>query len=426
MITPALNPLVLSVKESATLAINLKALCLRKKGKKVYHFGFGQSPFPVPDNIQDALRKNADKKDYLPTQGLPELCEAVSVFYRDEFCYNFSSDNVCVGPGSKELIFQLIYLMEGPLLVPAPSWVSYGPQAALRGKEIVPIMTKRENGYRLQIDELDCVAHKLGQKQKLLIINNPNNPTGCLYTKDELEELAKLCRAYQIIVISDEIYAMIEFTNKPHSSLAHYYPEGTIVTGGLSKSFAAGGYRLGVMLLPRELKIILNALKSVISETFSSVSAPIQYAALEAYGNFELVRPFIEKTCEIYQFTSEYMHDRFIKAGLNCPKADGSFYLFPDFENYRENIRKKGILTGINICNYLLEHFNIAALPGSDFYMPATNLGARFASVDFDGQKVLNSWTNRKDMDEEKTKSLFPYLVEGCDSLEHFTKTLCV
>ena len=160
MITPVLNPLVLSLKESATLAINLKAIGLRESGKKVHHFGFGQSPFPVPEAIQEALRKNADKKDYLPTQGLPELCEAVADFYRKRFQYNFTAENVCVGPGSKELIFQTLYLMEGPLLVPAPSWVSYGPQAALRGKEIVQIPTKRENGYRLQVEELDRVAYE--------------------------------------------------------------------------------------------------------------------------------------------------------------------------------------------------------------------------------------------------------------------------
>ena len=117
MFTPALNPLVLSLKESATLAINLKAIGLREAGKTVHHFGFGQSPFPVPDNIQEALRKNADKKEYLPTQGLPELCEAVAAFYRDRFGYNFSAENVCIGPGSKELNFQTLYLMEGPLLV---------------------------------------------------------------------------------------------------------------------------------------------------------------------------------------------------------------------------------------------------------------------------------------------------------------------
>ena len=420
---PAINPLVLGMKESATLAINLKALELRSKGKEIFHFGFGQSPFPVPEVIQTALRQNADKKDYLPTSGLPELCEAVAVFYRNEFGYDFSARDVCIGPGSKELIFQTIYLMEGPLLIPAPSWVSYGPQASLRGKEIVPIITKRENGYRLQADELDRACHRLGYAQKLLILNNPNNPTGGVYREREARELAEICRAYQVIVLSDEIYAMIDFTDKPYCSVAQYYPEGTIITGGLSKSFAAGGYRLGVMLVNQELGLILQTLKSVVSETFSSVSAPIQYAALEAYGNFEAVRPFINKTCEIYRFTGEYLYQRFIGMGLNCPKPEGSFYLFPDFDNFRDVLRRDmGILTGPNLCDTVLEKAHVAILPGSDFYLPATNLGVRVASVDYKGEEVLNVWTGPQDMTQGKISELFPRLVGGCDSLEHLLR----
>ena len=275
---PALNPLVLSLKESATLAINLKALELRRQGADIVHFGFGQSPFPVPETIQQALRENTDKKEYLPTRGLPELCEAVADFYKKEFGYAFTPSDVCVGPGSKELIFQIIYLMEGPLLVPVPSWVSYGPQAALRGKEIIPIRTMRENNYRLTPEDLDHACYQAGQSQKLLIFNNPNNPTGALYHEKEIKEIAEICRAYQVIVISDEIYAMIDFDRWPMGSLATFYPEGTIVSGGLSKSFAAGGYRLGVVLIPNSLELMMSALKSVVSETFSAVSAPVQYA----------------------------------------------------------------------------------------------------------------------------------------------------
>ena len=420
MMKPAINPLVLTLKESATLAINQKALELRRAGEEIYHFGFGQSPFPVPDVLQQALRENADKKDYLPTQGLPELCEAVAGFYRDEFGYGLSGQDVCIGPGSKELIFQTIYLMEGPLLVPAPSWVSYGPQASLRGKEVVPIITKRGNGYRLEPEDLDRACYMLGQTQKLLILNHPNNPTGGVYRKNEIMELAEICRAHRVVVLSDEIYAMIDFTDEPHTSMVHYYPEGTILTAGLSKSFAAGGYRLGIMMVPEELGLIMMALKSVVSETFSAVSAPIQYAALEAYGNFEAVRPFIKKTCEIYRFAGGYMLKRLTGMGLNCPKPEGSFYLFPDFDPFKETLRGKGILTGIRLCDTLLNQARVAVLPGSDFYLPATNLGVRAAFVDYDGEAVLNAWTGARDMTPEKTRQLFPRLVGGCDSLERF------
>jgi aspartate/methionine/tyrosine aminotransferase len=421
---PALNPLVLSLKESATLAINMKALELRKQGKEIYHFGFGQSPFPIAEPIQDALRRNADKKAYLPTRGLPALCEALADFYDTQFGYDFSPADVCVGPGSKELIFQTIYLMEGPLLVPAPSWVSYGPQAALRGKELIPITTQRENGYRLQAQELDQVCYKLGQSQKLLILNNPNNPTGSIYRESELKELAEICKAYQVIVISDEIYAMIDFTDRPHCSIAHYYPEGTIVTGGLSKSFSAGGYRLGAMLIPPTLGLVMHALKSVISETFSAVSAPIQYAALEAYGNFQAIRPQLEATREIHRFIGKYVHDRFIAMGLNCPEPEGAFYLFPDFDQFRPLLRKRGILTGMRLSSTLLDQARVALLPGSDFYLPSTHLGVRAAHVDYDGQAVLDHWPGAAKMTADETRQLFPNIVAGCESLERFLRDL--
>lgn len=421
---PALNPLVLSLKESATLAINLKALKLRQQGENIVHFGFGQSPFPVPEVIQEALRNNVDKKDYLPTQGLPELCEAVASFYREQFGYDFKTHEVCIGPGSKELIFQIFYLMEGPLLVPVPSWVSYGPQAALRGKEIIPIQTSRENNYRITPELLDKACYSAGQSQKLLIFNNPNNPTGSLYHEKEIQEIAEICRAYNVIVISDEIYAMIDFDHWPMGSLAKYYPEGTIVSGGLSKAFGAGGYRLGVMLIPDSLELMMSALKSVVSETFSAVSAPIQYAALKAYGDFEQVRPFVKKTCDIYRYILSYLHTQFIDMGLNCPKPAGSFYLFPDFENYSRQLHDIGILTSSKMADVLLEEHKLAVLPGSDFYMPVTSLSCRVAGVDFDGQHVLSTWPGAENVDDNYFATHFSKIEQGCGCIKSFLDSL--
>ncbi len=421
---PALNPLVLSLKESATLAINLKALELRRQGKDIVHFGFGQSPFPVPETIQQALRDNADKKDYLPTQGLPELCHAVANFYKNRFGYDFKPQDVCVGPGSKELIFQIIYLMEGPLLVPVPSWVSYGPQAALRGKEIIPIPTNRENNYRLTPELLDRACYSAGQSQKLLIFNNPNNPTGALYHENEIKALAEICKAYQVIVISDEIYAMIDFDQWPMGSLATHYPEGTIVSGGLSKSFAAGGYRLGVVLIPDSLELMMSALKSVVSETFSAVSAPVQHAALKAYRDFEDVKPFVEKTVDIYRYVTSYLHKRFSDMGLNCPKPAGSFYLFPDFENFKAPLHRRGIITSRALVDALLTKNGIAILPGSDFYMPATSLSARVAAVDFDGTEALETWPGANQISADYFHRVFPNIEQGCDRIEAFLSGL--
>ena len=421
---PSINPLVLNLKESATLSINMMVKRLRSEGQDVCHFGFGQAPFPVAGIIQEALRANAHRNIYLPTEGLPELREAVSQFYKNEFDLVFSPDDVFIGPGSKELIFQTSYLLEGSLLVPAPSWVSYGPQATIRGKRLYPIETSRDNAYKLTAIDLDRACHHMGQQQKMLILNNPNNPTGAVYREEELEEIAQICRAYKVIVISDEIYAMIDFTGRKHASLAKYYPEGTIVSGGLSKSFAAGGYRLGVMLIPEELTSIKCALRSVISETFSAVSAPIQHAAVAAYGRFDEIRDEINLNTDIYQYASGYLYRRFLEMGLNCPEPAGAFYLFPDFENYAEKLKKKGILTGIKLTEDLLSTKGVAFLPGSDFYFPATNLGVRVASVDFDGAAVRDAWPGAENMDEDLDRRLFPRLVEGCNRLSDYLEAL--
>ncbi len=417
---PALNPLVLSLKESATLAINVTARKMRAQGAEVYHFGFGESPFPVPPTIQSALRKNSHQNHYLPTQGLPQLCEAVASFYKDEFGCRFTPEDVFIGPGSKELIFQTIYLMEGPLLIPAPSWVSYGPQAALRGKTIVPVATSRDNDYKITPEALDEACYQLGQSQKLLILNNPNNPTGSVYTDQEMAQIAEICRAYHIVVISDEIYAMIDFTDKKQSSMHHYYPEGTIVSGGLSKSFSAGGYRLGILMIPDELAILKQALTSVISETYSCVSAPIQYAALAGYSDFESIRPFIKTCSQIHDFAGNYLHKRCIDMQLNCPKPQGAFYLFPDFDNYRPALKRNNIITGPQLSQHLLEKAHVAVLPASDFYLPATHLGVRMASVDYDGAVVLTNWPGGDKLSEAQIETLFPNLKKGADALEQF------
>ncbi len=421
-----LNPHVSGLRESSTLAINMRARALRQAGRRVAHFGFGQSPFPVPEPLQDALRANVHQSAYLPTQGLPALREAVVDFYAEHFGYpHLSPDLTFVGPGSKELLFQLIYLLEGDLLIPAPSWVSYGPQAYLRGKKVVRLPTRRDNGYKLTADSLDAVCDQLGHGPKLLVLNNPNNPTGSVYTDAECRDLAAICRAYGIIVLCDEIYAMLDFTGRPQASIARHYPEGCVISGGLSKVFAAGGYRLGVMMLPPELAQLRHPLVSLISETFSAVSAPTQYAAITAYRDFDQLRPFVERTRGIHEVVCRYVHRRLSAAGLACPRPDGGFYLFPDFNAQREGLRAQGILTSQHLAESLLEPHGIAALPGSDFYLPASYLGLRISPVDYEGAAALELPGEPSDFDVHQDP-VFGHIRYGCDQFEAFTAELNV
>lgn len=424
----SINKDILTLKESATLAVNMAARKLRSEGKDVYHFGFGQSPFPVHPKIQIALANNAHQKDYLPTRGLPELCLAIKDYYKTLFDYDLDEKLISVGPGSKELIFQMLYLLEGPVIVPAPSWVSYGPQLQIRGKEIAPVVTSREHSYKLQGSELLETAQGLGPGQKILILNNPSNPTGALYTDQEIKDLCDVCKKHNILVISDEIYAQVNFSGREYVGFHKYYPEGTIITAGLSKSHAAGGYRLGFVALPKGMENVMKCLCAMISETFSAVSAPIQYAALETYcGDYDLIR-YVHQCTKIHGVASNYLHQRFIKMGLNCPKPEGAFYLFPDFQNFSEKMKAKGITDGMKLASHLLDQYSVALLPGEDFYYPVDHFGCRIASVDYDGDKVYQESLRPlfdgklKDyhLDHSFVEQHCPNLKLGCDQIERF------
>ncbi len=419
---PIINTQISELKESATLSINQHAIKLLNDGEDICHLGFGESPFPVPDPMQIALRENSHRKQYISGRGLPELRKAVADFFYTQFGYNYTAENIFISPGSKEMIFQHVYLLEGPLMVPSPSWVSYGPQAAIRSKTFIPIPTDINNGYRLQAEELDKTFSKQVFPQSILILNNPNNPTGSVHFPEELRDLAEVCRKHRVIVISDEIYGLTKFGGGSFEGIAKYYPEGTITTSGISKAFSAGGWRLGFAMIPQELEEIVPALSAFVSETFSCVSAPIQYGALKAFQNYESVRNHVELCRDIHEAAGYFLHKRFLEIGLNCPKPQGAFYLFPDFENYKDKLNSRGIKSSTELTESLLNEAGVALLPGSDFYLPNEFLGVRVASVDYNGEQVLKDFPVSSKLNQEIEKILFPKLVDACERIEMWLK----
>jgi aspartate/methionine/tyrosine aminotransferase len=169
---------------------------------------------------------------------------------------------------------------------------------------------------------------------------------------------------------------------------------------------------------------MMSALKSVVSETFSAVSATVQYAGLKAYRDFEELQPFIEKTTDIYRYVTNYLYRRFVEIGLNCPHPMGSFYLFLDFERFRSRLKKRGIITAAALAEALLAESGIAVLPGSDFYLPATNLGVRVAAVDFDGAAALETWPGSENVTDEYFRQAFPKMEQGCERIKGFLDRL--
>ncbi len=383
-----LNLNVRGLPVSATLGINEESNRLLAEGQQIYKLGLGQSPFPVPGPIVRELQNNAHQKDYLPVRGLPALCEAVAGYYRRTQDLPFLGENILIGPGSKELMFILQLVYYGDLVIPTPSWVSYAPQAHIVGRHVRWLQTDAKNNWLLIPEELERLCAGDPTKPRIVILNYPNNPTGCSYSEEQLQGLAEVARKYRIIMLSDEIYGELNFSGG-HRSIARYYPEGTIVASGLSKWAGAGGWRLGTFAFPAELKWLLEAMAVVASETFTATSAPIQYAAVKAFqGGAELER-YLVHSRRILKALSDWIWQRLSAAGLNVAQPDGAFYMFPDFEPLREKLAERAINNGDELCRRLLQETGVAILPGNSFGRPQNELTARLAFVDFDGARAL-------------------------------------
>ncbi len=241
-----------ALRMSSTLAIHEKVDRLRREGRRIFHLGFGEGRFPVHPKLLAALRDNADARGYAPVAGLAELREQVAEYYR-RFGLQADASRVIVGSGSKSLLFAALAALKGDLVLPRPCWVSYEDQARLVRKRVIVAPTFLEDGYCLTPDELRASlrrARKAGGNPGILLLNSPGNPTGTIYPDELLAELAVVAREEGLRVLSDEIYALCAHGDVAHRSMARHYPEGTIVTGGLSKHLSLGGWRLGVAVLP--------------------------------------------------------------------------------------------------------------------------------------------------------------------------------
>jgi aspartate aminotransferase len=403
---------LIKLKPSATLAINEKSKELMQKGKKVYRFGFGQSPFPVPEKIVSVLKKNADKKAYLPMQGLPKLRQVISNYLSKKTGTSFLKENIIITPGSKEGMFLMHMVFNGDIILPAPSWVSYAPQANIASNKIHWLQTSAENNWFPSGEELEKKIKSIKNKNIILILNSPNNPSGT--TCGNLKELGKIAKKYKIIILSDEIYTDLKF-DKKYESITKYYPEGTCVTGGLSKWCGAGGWRLGFFAAPKQLNILMNNLKVLASETFSTVNSPVQYAAVEAYeGDYD---DYKLKTTNILQAVGKYVYDnlRSNKVLINSPQ--GGFYLMPEFIN-------KKYKTSSDMCVAALKETGVALLPGSAFGFKPNKMLVRLSFTDFDGKNFLKNTSLDKKINSSDVERYAPNVVTGVKILSNWAKKL--
>lgn len=414
--TAQLNLNVRGLAPSATLAINEHSAALQRAGREVLRLGLGQSPFPVPAVVVEALKNNAHQKDYLPVKGLQALREAVAGYHARVNGIARTAEDVVIGPGSKELMFILQLVFYGDLVIPAPSWVSYSPQASIIGRQIRRVDTRLENGWRLQPDDLEALCLEDPTRPRLLILNYPNNPVGATYASDELKALAEVARKYGMLVLSDEIYGELNFDGA-HDSIARYYPDGTIISSGLSKWAGAGGWRLGTFLFPPELRWLLDACAVVASETFTTTSAPIQHAAIRAYEGGAEIDDYLTRSRRLLKALGPFFAACLREMGCSLPEPGGGFYLFPDFSAHRDTLNQRGILTSRQLCERLLDDAGVACLPGTDFGRPATEFTVRLAYVDFDGAAALDAADADVTMDEAFLRQYCPNVIAAAERI---------
>ena len=407
-----LKDLVKNLKPSSTLLINETSRKLEDQGKKIFKFGFGQSPFKVPEDIVEELKNNAHQNKYLPMQGLLELRNAVAKYTSTKKNYNYKSENVIIGPGSKELMFLLHIIFDGKIILPAPSWVSYAPQAILGRNKVKILQTKRENNWFPTATEIEEIVLKDKNKNYLLFLNSPNNPSGQIC--ENLEEIASIAKKNNLIILSDEIYSELSFKGN-YQSISNFCPEKTIISTGLSKWCGAGGWRLGYFLVPDSLIEIKNMINVLASETFSAVSAPIQYAAIKAYENDH--SNFINKSRNILSAVGNYVYENLKSNKVLINKPQGGFYLMPEFLNKKFN-------TSSDMCDSILKDTGVALLPGSDFGFDQDQMLARLSFTDFDGQEFMNKIEDNQKIDNDKIGEFAPKIVQGVDNLKKWSESI--
>ena len=407
-----LKDIVKSLEPSSTLKINEISRMLESKGKKIYKFGFGQSPFQVPDIVVDELKNNAFQNKYLPMQGLFELREAVAKYTSKKKNYEYKAENIIIGPGTKELMFLLHVIFDGEIILPAPSWVSYAPQAILGRNKTHILETKRENNWFPTAEELEELILKDKNKNYLLFLNSPNNPSGQVCKN--LNEISEVVKKYNLIILSDEIYSELTFDDD-YQSISNFCPEKTIISTGLSKWCGAGGWRLGYFIIPDSLKSIRDTINVLASETFSAVSAPIQYASIKAYEHDHI--EYIKHSREILKIVGSYVYENLKSNKILINKPQGGFYLMPEFLNNK-------FKTSSEMCDDILNKTGVALLPGSDFGFKNDKMLARLSFTDFDGATIMKKISNDKSIDKNLVIELCPKIVEGTLKLKNWSENL--
>ncbi|GAB4227474.1 MAG: pyridoxal phosphate-dependent aminotransferase [Elainellaceae cyanobacterium] len=347
------------ITPSLTLAIDSKAKAMRREGIDVISFSVGEPDFDTPAHIKAAAEKALEqgKTRYGPVAGEPQLKQAIAQKLQQDNQLCYAPDNIIVTNGGKHSLFNLIMVLIDPgdeVIIPAPYWVSYPEMVKLAGGVPVIVPTTAESEFKISPEQL---RQAITPKTKLFILNSPSNPTGMVYTPDQIRALAEVIVEKDIWVVSDEIYEKILYDGAEHLSIGAVGPEAynhTIVSSGFAKTYAMTGWRIGFLAGPEP---IIKAASKVQGHSTSNVCTFAQYGAIAAYEESQdCVQEMVQAFAERRQVMLAALNSI---PGLSCPKPNGAFYMFP-------NISKTGVKS-LDFCSALLDKKQVAAVPGVAF-----------------------------------------------------------
>jgi len=370
---------VSTLTPSTTLAITAKAKEMREAGIDVIGLGAGEPDYNTPENILQAAIQSMQKgkTKYTPSGGLVELKDAIIEKLKRDQHLSYNRDEIMVGVGAKHVLYTLFQVLLNPadeVIIPTPYWVSYPEQVKLAEGVPVYVDGTTENHFKVTAAQIEAA---ITDKTKAVIINSPGNPTGMVYSKEELEEIVAVCQKHQILIVSDEIYEKLLYDGKEHVSPAQLSDEAkanTLIINGVSKSHSMTGWRIGYVAGDRT---IVKAMTNLASHSTSNPTTTAQYAAIEAYNGsqdaVEMMRQDFEQRLEkVYPQLAAI-------PGFNVIKPQGAFYLLPEVS---EALEKTGFETVDDFAKALLEEANVAVIPGSGFGSPHTIRLSYATSID--------------------------------------------
>ncbi|MEZ7126018.1 pyridoxal phosphate-dependent aminotransferase [Nonomuraea sp. AD125B] len=353
----------MTVTLSATLAANEDIERRRRAGERVLHLAFGEAGLPVHPALRDRLAAASEHNGYGPVAGAAGLRESAAGYW-DRRGLPTDPELVVCGPGSKSLLYGLLLAIGGDIVLPMPSWVSYAAQADLVGSRPVLVPAPPGEGGVPDPDRVAAevrAARAAGRTVSSVLVTLPDNPTGRLASPGCIARLVEVARELDLTIISDEIYRdLVHDPALPYTSPADLAPERTVITTGLSKSLALGGWRIGVVRLPTGAHALRGKLLAVASEIWSAPAAPVQEAAAYAFGEPEELVERVALSRRLHGTLARAVHACFTAVGARVPEPQGGFYLYPDLGHL-------GVGGSAELTKVLLEEHGIGVLPGHAF-----------------------------------------------------------